>query len=186
MKPILIDIEAANARKLDLFTSSLKKYLGQTFNILATFRCPTAGPIGRQLRVIEENRIKMHAYPANALKIIDKMDRFYNPVNGLEALSSTKGLILAQNYYLTDLMNPEDAELRDWLHQISSICPRPDIIIWLESEDTPIGQSESAKTLADLDDIPFYLVHVNEQGTTAESLIQCLIPQILDNLAHHE
>lgn len=99
---------------------------------------PSDGPFGHQIRVVETGRYKLEAVPEHMLRMVDRMDTFLNPHNGLNPnLEKLDCLILSESQY-KEALTCDDLEQSQWIIEINSNIPPIQKMYWLAENDEPL------------------------------------------------
>ena len=102
---------------------------------------PSDGPFGHQIRVVETGRYELDTIPDHMLRMVDRMDTFLNPHNGLNhILEEFDCLIMSESQYKEALMTA-DADLSEWILEINNNIPKTDKIFWLSEHNEKKSKS---------------------------------------------
>ena len=141
---ILICIESFSSTLLDEIIEELKIRFSQDKLNVRFLSFPSKGPFGHQLRVVEGGRIAFHPRPYHLLHMVDRMDAFLNPLNGISLMDPAFDLILVTGSQFKEALQANDEELQRWIVEINRNFPEPEIIFWLsdkenEQHSAPVG-----------------------------------------------
>jgi hypothetical protein len=133
-------------------------------------RFPSEGPFGHQLRISESGRFAYQPIPELLLRMVDRMDAFLNPVNGLmQSLDKLDCLILSESHY-KEASSIHDEELRQWVIDINKNVPPVKAIFWLVNEiDTPPNTKSFPST---------HLIFIDTPPVVAQQLAELIISEV--------
>jgi dTMP kinase len=98
-------------------------------------REPTDGPIGAQIRLILDERLKVDELTRAALFLADRLDHLYRAGDGLLYELEQGYYVVCARYLLSAYAYQSEAADFEWLQQINRLCPWPDVMIFV---DTPV------------------------------------------------
>lgn len=139
---MLFCIESFHQKELTQILDLLKmKFLEIDLNI-RFLDFPSTGPFGHQIRVVESGRYSLSSIPDHMLRMVDRMDAFLNPMNGLnQSLDELDCLILSESQF-KEALETDDQEIRKWIIDINNNIPPINAIYWLleENETDPVAE----------------------------------------------
>lgn len=122
-KPFIIHIQSELPELESTFIQFFQELCSHENLICKSICFPSEGPLGHQLKITTTARIQYHPYPLEALKLIDKMDFFLNPLTGVSVGQRNTIDILLIIQTKQTLENQID---RNWIKEIQKILPKPD------------------------------------------------------------
>lgn len=139
-KDMIICIESFHPTALDTVLTEVQDQLlsRRINNRIVQF--PSQGPFGHQIRVVDDERVDMHEIPFHLLQMVDRMDLFLNPINGLaKNRKSNEILILTESQFKESILT-KDIEIQNWVIEINNNIPVAAHLFWLNKEDESILQ----------------------------------------------
>ncbi len=132
-----IAIEGIDTSVLNGQAEKLAQYLrdNKEINVVVT-REPSDGPIGAQLRLLQNERLEMHELAKAALALADRLDQLNRDGGILSDLQDGKYIISA-GYLLSAFAYQSEIAPLEWLMDINNayFCRWPDITVFI---DTPM------------------------------------------------
>ncbi len=101
-------------------------------------REPTDGPIGTQVRLVLNERLKVDELTLTALFLADRMDHMYRAGDGILAELEHGRYVVCTRYLLSAYAYQSEVASFEWLHQINQLCRWPDLMIFI---DSPVERS---------------------------------------------
>lgn len=135
---MILCIESNQKAKLAAILETLKMELVHRGLNARFLSFPSDGPFGHQIRVVDTGRYMLEAVPKHMLHMVDRMDTFLNPHNGLNLnLEKLDCLILSESQY-KEAITCDDLEQSQWIIEINSIIPPIQKMYWLAENDEPL------------------------------------------------
>lgn len=98
-------------------------------NVIVTQE-PTDGPLGVQLKLVENNRILMDEYARVLLRVADRIDHFES--GSISTDLQNGKFVLYINYLLSSFASRSNTISLDWLMKVNQLSPVPDISIFVD------------------------------------------------------
>jgi len=136
---MIICIESFHKDALQNVLTEVQNQLSKKLDNIRMVQFPSDGPFGHQIRVVDNKRLELQPLPEHLLHMVDRMDFFLNPTNGLNhAINSLDCLILSGSQYKEAALC-DDPELLQWILEINSNIPEVTSVFWLvdNSEESP-------------------------------------------------
>lgn len=102
---------------------------------VVTTREPTDGPIGAQIRLVQNGRLTVDQLTLAALYLADRMDHLYRAEGGILSDLVENNYVVCTHYLLSAYVYQSDVASFEWLRQINQLCRWPDLMIFI---DTPV------------------------------------------------
>lgn len=102
---------------------------------VVTTREPTDGPIGAQIRLVQNDRLMVDQLTLAALYLADRMDHLYRAEGGILSDLKENNYVVCTRYLLSAYVYQSDVASFEWLRQINQLCRWPDLMIFV---DTPV------------------------------------------------
>jgi hypothetical protein len=135
---MIICIESFHQKALEtVLTEVHNQLLSNNFNCRVV-QFPSQGPFGHQIRVVEDGRVQLNDIPLHLLRMVDRMDLFLNPTNGLALSKNTKEIILLTESHFKESLLTLDPEMQKWIIEINSNLPTIEHVFWLAEEKESI------------------------------------------------
>lgn len=100
-----------------------------------TTREPTDGPIGAQIRLVQNGRLNVDQLTLAALFLADRMDHLHRMGGGILNDLEKNNYVVCTRYLLSAYAYQSDVASFEWLRQINRLCPWPHLMIFI---DTPV------------------------------------------------
>lgn len=138
-KPYIILIEAQERTQAAEVMGALRQTLAKDNLTVYTTQLPSDGPLGHLLRVANQDRVKFDFFAGTALSVIDGMDYFFNPANGIVKNNQEVNVILIEGFCVRTFakINQDQSKI-EWFSTIFSIWPEPQAIIHIAEEQSQI------------------------------------------------
>lgn len=170
---MLICIESFHQKALDSILPMLKDLLHQAGITFRLIQFPSAGPFGHQLRVVESGRLEFHEIPDHLLRMVDRMDIFSNPTNGLEkSPQPPPELIIMTESQYKEAMQAIEKETQHWVMEINSILPPAQKVYWLVKENDSIPQ------LPDFPPVKLIFINLESFEETAQQIADDFVNEV--------
>jgi len=92
---------------------------------------PGDGPFAHQIRVALDLRTQYHDLPWHGLQLVDRMDFFFNPTNGLTQSVNIFDYLLISGSHYHEYLQTDDEELSSWILAINAVLPQPHLVLWI-------------------------------------------------------
>ena len=93
---------------------------------------PTNGPIGLQIRLVLEKRVRVSAATLAALFAADRADHLYQPQTGILARLKRGIDVISDRYYLSSFAYQGMSLDWDWIRQMHGHCIRPEATFFVD------------------------------------------------------
>ena len=171
---MLICIESFHQKELDILLPLLKDSLQQEEKNIRFIQFPSAGPFGHQLRVVESGRLEFHQIPDHLFRMVDRMDIFLNPINGVKNSIQPPDLIILSESQYKEALCTQDEETLQWVIEINKIIPSPQKLYWLVAE----GESISPP----IEFPPLIIIRINSENM--DETVKKLAENIMNEVSH--
>ena len=114
-----------------LLAQRLHNLAGFTQKVLLTAE-PTDGPFGQTCKSALHKQIRLHPRTLALAFCADRSNHLHKPGGVLESIQDGHWVI--QDRYLYSTLAYQDSEDNEWLWQINAAFPRPDLVVYLETE----------------------------------------------------
>jgi len=101
-------------------------------------REPTDGPIGTQIRLVLNDRLKVDELTLAALFLADRMDHLNRAQDGILLELERDRYVVCARYLLSAYAYQSEVASFEWLRQINQLCRWPNLMIFI---DTPVERS---------------------------------------------
>ena len=111
----------------------LRKRIGESRQVYVTCE-PSDGPVGLQIRMVLEHRVKVDPATLAALFAADRMDHLYHQSGEGGIVTHLKSGIhvISDRYYLSSFAYQGMSLDWDWLWDMHAHCIRPDVTFFLD------------------------------------------------------
>jgi hypothetical protein len=96
---------------------------------------PGDGPFAHQIRVALDQRTQYHTLPWHGLQLVDRMDFFFNPTNGLSKNATKFDYLLISGSHYHEYLQSDNEEMGSWILSINDILPQPHLVLWLTNTE---------------------------------------------------
>ena len=96
---------------------------------------PGDGPFAHQIRVALDERTQYHDLPWHGLQLVDRMDFFFNPTNGLSQNANKFDYLLISGSHYYENLQTDDDELSSWILSINDVTPQPQLVLWISKTE---------------------------------------------------
>ena len=132
---MIICIESFHKPILSVVLQNVQEQLANQQVNARIAQFPSDGPFGHQVRLLDNGRIQLYHQPAHMLRMVDRMDLFLNPVNGLSKNPGAQDVILLSESQYKECLQAEDPEIQQWIIEINTILPQASKLFWLVEEN---------------------------------------------------
>jgi thymidylate kinase len=165
---MIICIESFHRSHLETILSQVRSEL-QRMKVRVRFvSFPSDGPFGHQLRVMEMGRVEFNKQAEHLLRMVDRLDWFQNPINGLSASTLNPEHVIITNSQYYECLLAETAEEQKWVLEINDLIPRPAALIWL------ILPGETAPQLTEYSSISTVQIDCESPQSTVTQIINLI------------
>lgn len=127
----LIAIEGLDGSGKSTQVRRLSQRLGKARPVYVTYE-PTDGPIGAQIRMILEHRVRVSAATLAALFAADRADHLEQPQTGILAHLRRNTDVITDRYYLSSFAYQGMSVDWTWIEQMHARCVRPELICFVD------------------------------------------------------
>jgi dTMP kinase len=114
-----------------LLRERLERSLDRSCPVHVTYE-PSEGPIGLQIRLVLQHRVKMDPAALAALFAADRMDHLYHREGGIAGWLERGTHVISDRYYLSSLAYQGMTMDWDWLWDMHERCIRPDVTLFVD------------------------------------------------------
>jgi thymidylate kinase len=97
---------------------------------------PGDGPFAHQIRVALDQRTQYHDLPWHGLYLVDRMDFFFNPTNGLSQNADKFDYLLISGSHYYEYLQSDNEELSSWILSINDVLPQPQLVLWISTTES--------------------------------------------------
>ena len=127
-----IVVEGLDSDYIDNQAGRLAEWMHSEALPVVVAREPTDGPIGAQIRLIQDGRLNVHEVPRAVFFLADRMDHLYRKQDGVLAELDKNLHVICVRYLLSAYAYQSDTVDLDWLKKINCFCPPPDLMIFID------------------------------------------------------
>jgi dTMP kinase len=127
----LIAIEGLDGSGKSTQVRLLCQRLGSTRSVHVTYE-PTDGPVGVQIRMVLEHRVRVGAATLAALFAADRADHLGRTETGILAHLGRNTDVITDRYYLSSFAYQGMSVDWSWIEQMHAHCVRPDLTCFVD------------------------------------------------------
>ena len=127
----IVYIESNDALLRDQTTTQVAQKLREDGFRVRVAAFPGDGPFAHQIRVALDQRTEYQELPWHSLQLVDRMDFFFNPNNGLLRNNQKFDFLILSGSHYHELLHTDGETLSAWVLSINGILPPPDFVFWL-------------------------------------------------------
>ena len=104
-------------------------------------REPTQGPVGAQIRLVQQGRLQILPASLALLEVADRLDHLTCP-GGILAWLAERHIVVCVHYTLSTFASHWHQLDWRWLRQINARCRSPDLTLFIDTPVSPAAQTE--------------------------------------------
>jgi thymidylate kinase len=132
----LIALECIDEAVLDRLVQRLYRWLGERGIAAEHTAEPTGGPVGAQIVLSRQGRLRIDPLSLALYDVADRMDHLGRPDGILSWLSKGRYVLCARYLAFSYACHLDRVDL-DWLLKINARCSVPDLTLFLDVEPDP-------------------------------------------------
>jgi hypothetical protein len=102
---------------------------------------PTQGPVGVQIRLVQQGRLQLPPTSVALLEVADRLDHLSCP-GGILAWLAERRIVICVHYTLFAYASHWHELDWTWLRQINARCRPPDLTLFIDAPAPPVAQVE--------------------------------------------
>lgn len=132
---IIVCIESKDILLRDQIIEAVAQQLRTSDMRVRVASFPGDGPFAHQIRVSLDQRTQYHELPWHGLQLVDRMDFFMNPTNGLISNTNKVDYLLISGSQFLECLQATDDSLGSWILSINAILPQPQWVFWISNTE---------------------------------------------------
>jgi dTMP kinase len=113
-------------------TAEMARRLGRE-GLRAVRTCePTDGPVGMQVRLVQNGRLRVDVLTLAALCLADRLDHLHRDRDGIMVELAEDHYVVCARYLLAAYAHQSKGISLTWLRQINQLCPWPDLTFFID------------------------------------------------------